>query len=53
MRTDVGTCPFQCAVRVERGQRIVLDRTKVEENGRRILDKYRISADRSKDLERF
>jgi hypothetical protein len=35
----------------ERGHQIVLDRTKVEQNSQRILERYRIAADRSKDLQ--
>jgi S1-C subfamily serine protease len=35
----------------EQGYRIVLDRDKVRENGERILSKYKISSDRSKDLQ--
>ena len=34
----------------ERGHQIVLDRRKVDQNSRRILERYRITADRSKDL---
>jgi hypothetical protein len=36
----------------EQGYRIVLDRNKVDENGQSILKKYKISSDRSRDLER-
>ena len=36
----------------KQGYRIVLDRNKVDENGQRILKKYKISSDRSRDLER-
>ena len=36
----------------EQGYRIVLDRNKVDENGQSILKKYKISFDRSRDLER-
>ena len=36
----------------EQGYRIVLDRNKVDENGQRILKRYRINSDRSRDLER-
>lgn len=35
----------------EEGYRIVLDKRKVDENHERILRKYRISSDRSKDLQ--
>ena len=34
----------------ERGHQIVLDKSKVDQNSRRILERYRITADRSKDL---
>jgi hypothetical protein len=34
----------------ERGHRIVLDRRKVDQNSQRILERYRITADRSEDL---
>jgi hypothetical protein len=37
----------------ERGHQIVLDRSKVDQNSRRILERYRITADRSKDLRNF
>ncbi|NVM25997.1 MAG: trypsin-like peptidase domain-containing protein [Desulfobacterales bacterium] len=37
----------------ERGYKIVLDKKKVDENSQSILKKYRISSDRSKDLERL
>jgi len=37
----------------ERGYKIVLDKNKVGENSQRILKKYRINSDRSKDLERY
>ncbi len=36
----------------EWGYKIVLEKNKVDENSQRILEKYRISSDRSKDLER-
>ncbi len=36
----------------EGGQKIVLDKTKVDTYGQGILEKYKINADRSKDLER-
>jgi len=36
----------------EQGYRIVLDRNKVAENGQSILKKYKLSSDRSRDLER-
>lgn len=36
----------------ERGYKIVLDKSKVDENNQRILEKYKINSDRSKDLER-
>jgi S1-C subfamily serine protease len=36
----------------ERGHQIVLDRSKVDQNSRRILERYRISSDRSKDLQK-
>jgi S1-C subfamily serine protease len=35
----------------ERGHQIVLDRSKVDQNSERILERYRITADRSKDLQ--
>ena len=35
----------------ERGHQIVLDRSKVDQNSERILERYRISSDRSKDLQ--
>jgi S1-C subfamily serine protease len=34
----------------ERGHQIVLDRSKVDQNSQRILERYRITADRSEDL---
>ena len=34
----------------ERGHQIVLDRSKVDQNSQRILERYRITADRSKNL---
>jgi hypothetical protein len=34
----------------ERGHQIVLDKNKVDQNSRRILERYRITADRSEDL---
>jgi hypothetical protein len=34
----------------ERGHQIVLDRRKVDQNGQRILKRYRIASDRSEDL---
>ena len=34
----------------ERGHQIVLDRRKVDQNGQRILTRYRITSDRSEDL---
>ncbi len=37
----------------ESGYKIVLDRNKVEKNGKRILKKYKINSNRSKDLERW
>ena len=37
----------------ERGYKIVLDKNKVGENSQRILKKYRINSDRSKNLERY
>jgi len=36
----------------EHGYRIILDKKKVDENSQRILKKYRINSDRSRDLER-
>lgn len=37
----------------KKGYRIVLDKNKVDENGQGILKQYKISADRSKDLEHW
>ena len=34
----------------ERGHQIVLDRSKVDQNSQRILERYRVTADRSKNL---
>jgi sporulation protein YlmC with PRC-barrel domain len=37
----------------EQGYRMILDKNKVDESGQRILKKYKISSDRSNDLEHF
>jgi hypothetical protein len=37
----------------ERGYKIVLDKIKVDRDGQSILKKYKVNADRSKDLERW
>ena len=48
---ESNTGPYHVMVD-ELGYRIVLERRKVEENHERILRKYRISSDRSRDLQR-
>lgn len=37
----------------EQGYRMIMDKNKVDESGQRILKKYKISSDRSNDLEHF
>jgi S1-C subfamily serine protease len=37
----------------ERGYKIVLDKNKVDRSGQSVLKKYKVNADRSKDLERW